>query len=144
MNRFALALVLLGSLPAPPAFAQNAEIQRELIQRQQQSDAFSLQLRQTQEALKVAPAARAALEARQQFERVRLDDVSAAQLRDVRPETPEALRAHERHQAEVERRPFYSPIVEVPYKAAPPPPPLRPTLKGNVDVIDGPRPEAAR
>jgi len=129
---------------AAPAFAQDADIQKLLIQRQQQSDAFSLQLRQTQEALKVAPAARAAMEARQQFERVRLDDVTAVQLRDVRPEAPAALRAHERHQAEVERRPFYSPIVEVPYKAAPPPPPLQPSLKGNVDVIEAPRPEAAR
>jgi hypothetical protein len=131
-------------LCAAPALAQDADIQKLLIQRQQQSDAFNLQLRQSQEALKVAPAARAAMESRQQFERVRLDEVSATQLRNVRAETPEALRAHERHQAEVERRPFYSPVVELPYKAAPPPPPLRPTLKGNVDVIDAPRPEAAR
>jgi hypothetical protein len=135
------ALLLLF---AAPVFAQDADIQKLLIQRQQQSDAFSLQLRQSQEALKLAPAARTAIEARQQVERVRLDDVSATQLRNVRPETAEALRAHERHQAEVERRPFHSPIVEVPYKAVPPPPPLRPTLKGNVDVIDAPRPETAR
>ena len=139
--RFAALLLALVALPVP---AQDADIQKLLMQRQQQSDAFSLQLRQSQDALKVAPAARAAMEARQQFERVRLDDVSATQLRNVRPETPEALRAVERHQAEVERRPFHSPIVEVPFKAAPPPPPLRPTLKGIVDVIDAPRPETAR
>jgi len=138
------SFTLLLLLCAAPALAQDADIQKLLIQRQQQSDAFNLQLRQSQEALKIAPAARAAMESRQQFERVRLDDVSATQLRNVRAETPEALRAHERHQAEVERRPFYSPIVELPYKAAPPPPPLRPTLKGNVDVIDAPRPEIVR
>ena len=138
------APLLLLLVCAAPAVAQDAEIQKLLIHRQQQSDAFSLQLRQSQEALKVAPAARAAMEARQHAERLRLDNVSAAQLREVRPETPETQRAYERYRAVEERRPFYSPIVEVPFKAAPPPPPLQPSLKGNVDVIDAPRPEAAR
>jgi hypothetical protein len=137
-------VALLLALVAPPVLAQDADIQKLLIQRQQQSDAFNLQLRQSQEALKVAPAARGAMEARQHSERVRLDNVIEAQLREVRPDTPEALRPIERQRADDERRPFYSPIVEVPYKAAPPPPLLRPTLKGNVDVIDAPRPEVAR
>jgi len=137
-------VALLCALVALPVLAQDADIQNLLIQRQQQSDAFNLQLRQSQEALKVAPAARGAMEARQHSERVRLDNVSEAQLREVRPDTPEALRPIERQRADDERRPFYSPILEVPYKAAPPPPPLRPTLKGNVDVIDAPRPEAER
>lgn len=137
-SAFLLAVIAL------PAIAQDADIQKLLIQRQQQSDAFSLQLRQSQEALKVPPAMRPAVDARQLSERVNLDNVSDKQLREIRPETPEALRAHERHQADVERRPFYSPIVEVPFKAAPPPPPLQPSLKGNVDVIDAPRPESSR
>ena len=141
MMRF---VALLCALVALPVLAQDADIQKLLIQRQQQSDAFNLQLRQSQEALKVAPAARGAMEARQHSERVRLDNVIEAQLREVRPDTPEALRPIERQRADDERRPFYSPIVEVPYKAAPPPLLLRPTLKGNVDVIDAPRPEAAR
>ena len=42
------ALLLL--LAAPAVLAQHQEIQKQLIQRQQQSDAFTLQLRQSQEA----------------------------------------------------------------------------------------------
>jgi hypothetical protein len=95
-----------------PHSRRTPDIQKQLVQRQQQSDAFTLQLRQSQEALKVPPAARSAMEARQLVERVRLDNVSDQQLRDVRPETPAALRAHERYRADEERRPFYSPIVK--------------------------------
>ena len=137
-----LALLLAGT--ALPALAQDAEIQKQLIQRQQQSDAFTLQLRQSQEALKVPPAARSAMEARQLVERVRLDNVSDQQLREVRPETPTALRPIERTRGDAERLPFLSPVVEIPVRAPPPPPPLQPSLKGNVDVIDAPRLETAR
>jgi hypothetical protein len=129
---------LLLATVALPAFAQNADIQKQLIQRQQQSDAFTLQLRQSQDALKVPPAARSAMEARQLVERVRLDNVSDQQLREVRPEMPAALRPIERSKADAERLPFLSPVVELPAKA-PPPPPLQPSLKGNVDVIEAPR-----
>jgi hypothetical protein len=132
-------LLFLLTTVALPAFAQNADIQKQLIQRQQQSDAFTLQLRQSQDALKAAPAARSALEARQLSERVRLDNVSDQQLREVRPETPAALRPIERQRADDERRPFLSPIVEIPLRTAPPPAPLQPSLKGNVDVIESPR-----
>ncbi len=137
-------LILLPVLIALPALAQDADIQKLLIQRQQQSDAFTLQLRQTQEALKVAPAARAALEARQHAESVRLDNVSDKQLREVSADTPQELRAVERQRASDERRPFFSPVVELPFKPAPPSPPLQPSLKGYVDVIDAPRPDSAR
>ena len=140
MRLFALLLAAL----ALPVLAQDADIQKLLIQRQQQSDAFSLQLRQSQEVLKVPPAMRPAVAARQHSERVHLENLSDKQLRDVRPETPETLRAHERHQAEVERRPFYSPIVEIPFKAAPPPPPLQPSLKNDIEAIELPRPDSAR
>ena len=135
MRRLAPLLCLI----ALPAFAQDADIQKQLIQRQQQSDAFTLQLRQTQDALQVSPAMRPAVEARQLSERVRLENVSEKQLLDVRPETPAALRFYERSKADAERVPFLSPVVEIPVKAPPPPPPLQPSLKGNVDVIEAPR-----
>jgi hypothetical protein len=124
---------------ALPAFAQNADIQKQLIQRQQQSDAFTLQLRQSQDALKVPASARPAVEARQLSERVRLENVNEKQLLEVRPETPATLRPYERSKADAERLPFLSPVVELPVKAAPPPPPLQPSLKGNVDLIEAPR-----
>jgi hypothetical protein len=132
-------LLFLLATVALPAFAQDADIQKQLIQRQQQSDAFTLQLRQSQEAAKVPPAMRPAVEARQLSERVRLENVSEKQLLEVRPETPAALRPIERQRANDERRPFLSPIVEIPLKTAPPPVPLQPSLKGNVDVIEAPR-----
>src|SRR6185436_7724876 len=134
MRRLASLLCLI----ALPAFAQDADIQKQLIQRQQQSDAFTLQLRQSQEALKVPPAARSAMEARQLVERVRLDNVSDQQLREVRPETPSALRRIERSRADAERLPFISPAVELPVKAAVPPPPMQSSLEGHVAVIDEP------
>ena len=132
-------LAFLLAIVALPAFAQNADIQKQLIQRQQQSDAFTLQLRQSQEAAKVPPAMRPAVEARQLSERVRLENVSEKQLLEVRPETPATLRPYERSKADAERLPFLSPVVEIPVKAPPPPPPLQPSLKGNVDVIEAPR-----
>jgi hypothetical protein len=131
-------LLLLLAAAALPAFAQDADIQKQLIQRQQQSDAFTLQLRQSQEAAKVSPAMRPAVEARQLSERVRLENVSGKQLLEVRPETPAALRPYERSKADAERLPFLSPV-EIPVKSPPPPPPLQPSLKGNVDVIEAPR-----
>jgi hypothetical protein len=132
-------LALLLTTVALPAFAQQADIQKQLILRQQQSDAFTLQLRQSQDTLKLPPASRPGMEVRQLSERVRLENVSEKQLLDVRPETPAALRPIERSKADAERLPFLSPVVEVPAKAPPPPPPLQPSLKGNVDVIEAPR-----
>ena len=103
-----IALLLLATL-ALPALAQDADIQKQLIQRQQQSDAFTLQLRQSQEALKVPPAGRPAMEARQHAERVRLDDLSEKQLREVRADSPQELRPIERQRADDERRPLTIP-----------------------------------
>jgi len=103
--RAALALLIC----AGAAFAQDAEIQKQLIQRQQQSDAFSLQLRQSQEALKAPASAKPALEARQLGERQRLENVGERQLRDVKPDAPQELRPQERQQADDERRPLVAP-----------------------------------
>ena len=70
---------------AAPAFAQNADVQKELMQRQQQSDRFN------------------------------------QQLREVRPETPQALRPYERQKADDERRALDRPPV----------PPLNPAPKAE-------------
>jgi hypothetical protein len=97
-----MVLLLLAS----PALAQDQAIQRELIQRQQQSEQFNLQLRQSMEASKVPPgdaARRMEAETRQLGERQRLENVSERQLRDVKPDTPQELRPQERTRAEQER-----------------------------------------
>ncbi len=116
--RAALLLVLC----AVPAHAQDADIQKQIIQRQQQSDAFSLQLRQSQERLLVPTGDTRRLrelDARQTGERQRFDALSERQLRYVRPDTPQELRPQERQRAADERRPFLSPVVEVPVVQAP-------------------------
>jgi multidrug resistance efflux pump len=103
------ALLLLA---AAQALAQDEEIQKQLIQRQQQSDSFTLQLRQSQERLQVAPGdlkRQQELDARQLGERQRLDNVSAKQLVDVKPDTPQELRPIERQRADDERRPLTAP-----------------------------------
>ena len=103
--------VLLLALAAP-AIAQQQDIQKQLIQRQQQSDSFALQLRQSQQQLRLAPGdlkRQQELEARQASERQRLDNVSERQLREVRPDTPQELRPYERQKAEDERRTVLAP-----------------------------------
>lgn len=107
--RTLLALLVLAS----PAFAQDQAIQRELIQRQQQSDQFSLQLRQSIEASKVPPSdtkRRMEMEARQLGERQRLEELSDRQLRDVKPDTPQELRPQERTKAAQERSVIVTPV----------------------------------
>jgi len=104
------ALVLAGV--AVSAFAQDRDMQRQLIQRQQQSDAFLLQLRQSQERLQVPPGdlnRMQELDARQTGERQRLDLVSKRQLRDIKPDTPQELRPIERQRAADERVPLTIP-----------------------------------
>lgn len=119
--RLALAaLVLLVS----PAFAQDAEIQRELIRRDQQTDAFKLQLQQSQERLKTPPGdlgRQQALEARQRDERQRLEAANQRQIQDVGRDTPSELRPHERDRMQQERRPLAEP--SQPPVIAPPEPP---------------------
>ena len=99
-------LIVLFVLSAP-AFAQDQATQRELIQRQQQLDAFALQLRQSQQMLHVAPGdfkLRQEIESRHLSERQQLESVSERQLREVKPDTPQELRPYERYKAEEERR----------------------------------------
>lgn len=109
MMRF-LALLLASA--ALPVLAQEQDVQRELMRRQQQSDAFLLQLRQSQERLQVPPGdlkRRQELDARQSGERQRLDAVSERQLRAVKPDTLQELRPIERQRAADERAPLTIP-----------------------------------
>ncbi len=92
------------------SFAQDPGVQRALIQRDQQSAAFGLQLRQSQEALKVTPANRANLESRQLSDRQRLDNMGEKQLLELKPDAPDSLRPYERQKAGDERRPIVVPI----------------------------------
>jgi hypothetical protein len=124
-------LPALFLLAAAPSLAQDAEIQKQLIQRQQQSDAFSLQLRQSQEALKAPPAARPELETRQLSDRQRLDNLSTQQQIDIKPNTPQELLAYERQKAEGERRPLTVPAAEAPHRTGDEPRPL-PTPSGGI------------
>lgn len=99
-------------LLAAPSFAQDQAVQRELIGRQQQTDRFALQLRQSQQLLKVDPGdltRRQEIEARHLLERERLENVGERQLREVKPDTPQELRPYERYKAEEERRPLTVP-----------------------------------
>lgn len=102
------SLVVLVML-VPCAQAQQQDIQQQLILRQQQSDAFTLQLRQSQEMLNVPSGRRAEAESRQLSERQRLDNVSERQLRELRPDTPQEQRPIERQRADDERRPLTVP-----------------------------------
>ncbi len=109
----------------PAAVAQETEIQRELIRRDQQSDAFRLQLRQAQERLE-APAAdlarQQAIEARHLGERQRLETASERQLLEIGPQTPDGLRPYERDRMRRERLPLAEP--SPPPDNRPPGPPL--------------------
>ncbi len=107
-----LVAIVLAAIAAP-ALGQDQAAQRELIRRQQQSDAFTQQLHQSQQLLKVAPGdleRRREIESRQLGERQRLEQAGELQLRDVRPDTPQELRPYERLKAEEERRPLIVPI----------------------------------
>lgn len=133
------ALLLLA---AAPSLAEDADIQKQLIQRQQQSDAFLLQLRQSQERLQAPPndlKRMQELDARQTGERPRLDAVSELQLRDVKPDTPQELRPHERQKAENERRPLTVPAKEIPQRTGDKPRPLPASPRGIVQIIEAPR-----
>jgi len=135
-------LAVLLAVLAVPAFAQDQGVQRELIQRQQQSDAFTLQLRQSQERLLVSPGdlrRQQELDARQMSERQRLDDVSARQLIEARSDTPQELRPYERQKADDERRPLTFPAKAIPQRTGDAPRPLPASPRGIVQVIDAPR-----
>ena len=106
-------LAVLIAAAAASVFAQDPAVQRELILRQQQSDAFVQQLHQSQQLLKVAPGdfeRRRDLELRQFGERQRLEQTNEQQLREIRPDLPQELRPYERQRAEAERGPLIAPL----------------------------------
>ena len=106
-------LAVLLTLVAAPVLAQDPAVQRELMLRQQQSDAFVQQLHQSQQLLQIPPGdfeRRRALESRQFGERQRLEQASEQQLRAIRPDLPQELRPYERQKAEEERRPLIVPL----------------------------------
>ena len=109
---FRLLWVALAAF-ALPAHAQDQAVQREVMRRQQQSEAFTQQLHQSQQLLNVPPGdlvRRRELESKQFSERQRFEQTSEQQLRDVRPDLPQNLRPYERLKAEEERRPLIVPF----------------------------------
>jgi len=97
---------------ASPVAAQDENVQRELIRRQQQSDEFSQQLRQSQEALRVAPGdldARQEMESKHLEQRQRLENLGAEQLQRAGKDTPPQFRPQQRERMKEERRPLVEP-----------------------------------
>ena len=107
-----VALLLISA----PALAQEQEVQRALIQRDQQSSGFALQLRQSQE--RAQPAAG---DNRHLNERQRLENASGQQLLNVDKDPPQAPRPYERQKAADERTFMLPPPV---VRAQPLPKPL--------------------
>jgi hypothetical protein len=98
-----LAFVLL--LVSTPVLAQQWETQRALIERDQQSASFALQLRQSQEGI-LAPG-----DNRHLNERQRLDNLSVQQLQSVLRDTPQELRPYERQRSANDRMLQFAPPV---------------------------------
>jgi len=98
---------------AAPAAAEEQNVQRELILRQQQSDEFSQQLRQSVERAKVPPGdvkGQQKLQTRQLEERQRLENLDQQQLqRAGQPGTLPAFRPQERSRMQQERQPLVEP-----------------------------------
>ena len=104
-------------LVALPALAQEQDVQRALMQRDQQTAEFAARLRG-------APLA----------ERQRLENLSAQQLLDVARDLPQALRPYERQTAAREHVLALPPPV-VRAVAAEKPQPLPAKMPGVVDVV---------
>lgn len=117
------ALLLLACLCPLVAGAQERDIQRALMQRQQQSDDFALQLRQSQQRLQVVPGdlnQQQALEARQLQERQRLESLDAQQQRSLGQDGTGRFDAEKLH-ADRDRRME----LQRPYEFRLPPPAIR-------------------
>ena len=94
---------------AAPVAAQDESTQRALIMRQQQSDTFTQQLRQSQELIKVPPGdleGRTRVESQQLERQQRLDNLDAQQLQRAGKDSPPAFRPQERERMNQERRPL--------------------------------------
>jgi hypothetical protein len=128
------ALVLPLFLAATPALPQEQEIQRALIQRDQQSAGFAQQLRQSQEPVQPAPG-----DNRHLNERQRLENLSDQQRLDVKPDSQPIPRPYERQKAADERT-FMLPPPVVKAKPLPKPAPLPAQPAGIVDVVPAPTP----
>jgi hypothetical protein len=103
MERILLVLVCLAS---GLAGAQERDVERALLQRQQQSDEFSLQLRQSQQRLQLAPGdlnQQRALESRHFNERLQLENLGAQQQLSITGQAP-AGAAYERQAAGRDRQ----------------------------------------
>jgi len=98
-----LAILLL--LVSAPALGQQWETQRALIERDQQSASFALQLRQSQEAILASG------DNRHLNERQRMDNLAVQQLQSVLRDTPQELRPYERQKAADERVLQFAPPV---------------------------------
>jgi hypothetical protein len=130
-----------------PAQADDAAIQRALIERDLQTDRFALELRQWQEGLYLPPGdlrRRQALEARQLGERQRFDRLGERQLESAgRPLSPDSdtarqLLPYERERAARERAWRLAPPVEMKPRAAEPAPALPDAPRSGVDPVTPP------
>lgn len=72
------AFIVVTGLPAYADPAQEAA--RAVLERSQQSESFALQLRQSQELLRVSPSGRVDMEARQREQRARQGDLHQQQV----------------------------------------------------------------
>ena len=115
----AAALALLLALPGIVP-AQSRETERALLERQQQSDTFSLQLRQSQSVLAVPASERPDLDARYLGQRQAQDQLHDAQLREV-VQQPEAMRAGASERYERDRRSQEVGVATPPQRARPDP-----------------------
>lgn len=87
---------------ATPAVAQEQDIQRALIQLDQQSAIFALQLQQSQQSQQKDTS-------NHLVERHRFDNLSAQQIQSVAKDTPQELRPYERQKAADERLLLFAP-----------------------------------
>jgi len=138
---------LLACVAAGAALADDAAVERALIERDRQTDRFGLELRQSQERLAVPPGdlrRRRALEARQLKERQDFERLGASQLdaagRPLSPDpaTAHELRPHARDQAARERIWRLSPPKELRPLAEEPPRPLPGGPPAGVDLVTPP------
>ncbi len=139
-----LAFAAIGA-----ALADDAAVERALSERDQQSERFGLELRQSQERLAVPPGdlrRRQELESRQLKERQRFDALGERQLEGAgRPLSPDPttareLRPYAREKAARERRLELPPPKELKPRAEEPPRPLPGGPPRGVELVTPPPP----
>lgn len=118
---------LLLAIACVPAWAQDQDVQRALIQRDQQSAEYALRLRQSQENPQPAPGDNRHLEELQ-----RQQNAGEQQLQSVQKDTPQSLRPYERQNASREfvlRLPPPAARTELPGKLRPLPAKMPPAVE---------------